>query len=434
VHDVRFGPTVAGHFLERCSRFHVRAAVDGEPVLAHLPNSGRLHELLHPGALVRLAPRPRPDRRTAYDLVLVARPGEAGDGGCDGAERSEPAPAAPASAAPRWAAVDARLPPRLVAAAAARGLLPVLAGHELVAREPKLGTGRADLLFRGPDGLVLVEAKSITLVDGGVALFPDSPTSRGARHLAALAARRDLRRLVVFVVGRDDARVVRPNTPVDRAFGAAFRAALRAGVEAAGLRCGVDPEGLTALARIPVETYDPSAPVSPLPDHVRAGLRLLVVGLNPGHYSAWHRGYFARPGNRFWPAMRAARIVPTWAGPGSEAWCCRTLGIGFTDVVKRPTRSIEELAPTEWAVGAERLRELVRRYRPRAVLFVGLHGARAVLGRAVEPGRAAVELEGSAVFVLPSTSGRQATYRSNAIAAAARELARWLASPEGGEP
>lgn len=59
---------------------------------------------------------------------------------------------------------------------------------------------------------------------------------------------------------------------------------------------------------------------------------------------------------------------------------------------------------------------------------------RAVLGRAVEPGRAAVELVGSAVFVLPSTSGRQATYRSNAIAAAARELARWLASPEGGEP
>lgn len=416
VHDVRFGPTVAGTFLERCSRFHVRAAVDGEPVLAHLPNSGRLHELLVPGAPVRLVSRPRAGRRTPYDLVLVARPGPPGP---DPDERNT-------STAPRWASVDARLPPTIVAAAAARGAVPALAGHELVAREPRLGAGRADLLFHGPDGLALVETKSITLVEDGVALFPDSPTSRGARHLAELAARRDLRRLVVFVVGRDDARVVRPNTPADPAFGTAFRHALRGGVEALGLRCEADEAGIRVLGTIPVETYDPTAPVAPLPDHVRPGLRLLVVGLNPGHYSAWHRSYFARPGNRFWPAMRAAGLVPGWAGPGSEAWCCRTLGIGFTDVVKRPTRSIEELEPAEWTAGAERLRELVRRLKPETVAFVGLRGARAVLGRRVGPGPQSASLEGAAVVVLPSTSGRQAAYRGREILAAARGLAHRL--------
>jgi TDG/mug DNA glycosylase family protein len=157
------------------------------------------------------------------------------------------------------------------------------------------------------------------------------------------------------------------------------------------------------------------------------------VGLNPGHYSAWHRSYFARPGNRFWPAMRAAGLVPGWAGPGSEAWCCRALGIGFTDVVKRPSRSIDELDPAEWAAGAERLRELVARLRPGAVAFVGLRGARVVLGRPVAPGPQSILLEGAAVFVLPSTSGRQAAYRGRAIVAAARELARWLGGPAATE-
>lgn len=424
MHDVRFGPTLAGTFLERCSRFHVRAAVDGEPVLAHLPNSGRLHELLIPGVAVRLAPRSRPGRRTPFDLLLVARPEPTSAEGC-----GEPvSKASNQNQPPRWAAVDARLPPAIVAAAVARGVIPALAGHDLVAREPRLGTGRADLLFRGPEGLAIVETKSITLVDAGVALFPDSPTSRGARHLVELAGRRDARRLVVFVVQRDDALVVRPNSPVDPAFGAAFRRALRAGVTPVGLRCAVDEAGLTVTGTIPVETYDPTAPVAPLPDHLRPGLRLLVVGLNPGHFSAWHRSYFARPGNRFWPAIRAAGLVPPWAGPGSEAWCCRSLGIGFTDVVKRPTHSIDEIAPVEWAAGAERLRELIRRHEPGAVAFVGLEGARAVLGRGVRLGPQASTLAGVPVFVLPSTSGRQAAYRAADIVRAARELARWLAT------
>ncbi|HWP64185.1 MAG TPA: DNA/RNA nuclease SfsA [Candidatus Binatia bacterium] len=461
--DVEFGPTVAGVFLERLSRFHVRVAVGDETVLAHLPNSGRLHELLVPGAAVRLARRERPGRLTAFDLVLVARPGSSATAGAvapgsewraeavdrakaaatgedlaqDSArevrragavDRAEPAPSESPQPRPTiaWAAVDARLPPRIVAAAAARGAIPCLDGYELVAREPRLGGGRADLLVRGPGGLALVETKSITLVEDGVALFPDSPTSRGARHLAELAARRDLRRLVVFVVQRDDARVVRPNTPADPVFGAAFRRALEAGVEVLGLRCRADEAGIRVLDTVPVETYDPAAAVAPLPDHLRPGLRLLVVGLNPGHYSAWHRSYFARPGNRFWPAMRAAGIVPPTAGPGSEAWLCRTRRIGFTDVVKRPTRSIDELDPAEWAAGAERVRQLVARFRPGAVAFVGLRGARAVLGPGIEPGPQSGSLGGVPVFVLPSTSGRQAAYRPREIVAAAREFARWL--------
>ncbi len=377
-------------------------------------------------------PLPRPGlRRRRADPRPPAELGPT-----SGAPRARrPGPLArPTRTTTRWAAVDARLPPRVVAGAVLRGAIAALADHELVAREPRLGEGRADLLFRGPTGLVVVETKSITLVEDGVALFPDSPTSRGARHLAELAVRRDLRRLVVFVVGRDDARVVRPNTPADPAFGAAFRRALEAGVEPVGLRCRVAEDGIRVLEAIPVETYAPSAPVAPLPDHLRPGLRLLIVGLNPGHYSAWHRMYFARPGNRFWPALRAAGLVPPTAGPGSEAWLCRELGIGFTDVVKRPTHSIEELDPAEWAAGAERVRELLRRLRPAAVAFVGLRGARAVLERPVRPGAQSTRLEGVRVFVLPSTSGRQAAYRRREILAAMRELARWLPEPPPGPP
>lgn len=405
--DVRFGDLVGGRFLRRPNRFVAEVEVDGRRALAHVPNAGRLRELLAPGVEARLAPQGG-DRRTAFDLVLVRiPPEERGPGGGE------------------WACVDSRLPPRVLAAAIARGAVPELEGGRVVRTEPRLGAGRADLLVAGPGWEAVVETKSITLVRAGAGLFPDSPSVRGARHASELAAERGRRRLLAFVVQRPDARAVRVNEPADPAFAAAVRLAERRGVGLLAGVCDVGPEGISWRGSVPMERYHADAPVPTLPDHVRPGLRLLVCGMNPGRYSAWYGMYFARPGNLFWPAMRAAGLVPAASGPGEEAWLCRELGIGFTDVVKRPTGGIDEITEPEWREGAERLRALLRRFRPGAVCFVGLRGARAVLGPGTRPGPQP-PLEGVPCFVVPATSGRQAAYPRREVRAWFRALARWL--------
>jgi sugar fermentation stimulation protein len=398
---------VEGRFLARPVRFLAEGEVDGRPVLVHLPNAGRLRELLRPGVPVLLAPRPG-RAGTPFDLTLVRiPPEEAGPGG-------------------EWACVDARLPPRLLAAAIARGAVPGLEGGRVARLEPSLPRGRADLLVSGPWGEAVVEAKSVTLVRAGAGLFPDSPTERGARHALALAAERGRRRVLAFVVQRPDARALRVNEPADPAFAAASRAALRAGVELVAGACDVGPKGMAWRGTVPVEWFRPGARSEPLPDHVRPGLRLLVCGMNPGAYSAWYGMYFARPGNLFWPAMRAAGLVPRASGPGDEAWLCRTRGIGFTDVVKRPTESVDRVSRAEWEEGARRLRELVQRVGPAAVCFVGLRGARAVLGPGAAPGPHPDPLAGSPCFVVPATSRRQAAYGKREVYRWFRALAAWL--------
>ncbi len=395
--DVTFPPLVPGTLVRRLSRFHAEVETGTGTALAHVPSTGRLREVLVPGNAVLLAPR-RGRRVTAYDLLLARVPKEEGK--------------------PGWACLDSRLPPLLVLRALRRGAIPGLEGYELAAREPRLGRRRADLLLAGPGGEALVEVKSITLVRRGAGLFPDCPTLRAREQVLALQSARG-RRLLLFVVQRADADAVRVNEPADPAFALAVRRAAERGVEVAAGRCRVEREGMRWLSLVPLERFRPGLPVSPLPDYVRPGLRLLVVGTSPSPYSAWYGMYFARPGNRFWPAARAAGLVPAAAGPGDELYLCREQGIGFTDVIKRPHARVAEIGPREWEEGATRLRGLVRRYRPGAVCFVGLAGARAVLGPDVVPGPWPAGLEGAPAFVLPSTSGRQATY-------GAGEIRRWL--------
>lgn len=219
--------------------------------MAHLPNSGRLGELLVPGYRAYLAaagqraraevpfPWPPPGgagaeaRRTPYDLVLVEVGG-------------------------LLVSCDARLPPLLLAEALALGHLPHalgLAGSIPVLREPALGDGRADLTLAGPGGEVIVETKSITLVEAGVGLFPDAPTERGTHHARKLAGRVAAgkgRAALAFVVQRPDAQAVSPHDRADPAFGQALREAADAGVEVLAFRCTVTRERIRIAGAIPV--------------------------------------------------------------------------------------------------------------------------------------------------------------------------------------
>lgn len=224
-------PLVEGLFVERLNRFAVAVAVEGEVRRAHLPNSGRLRELLVPGAPVLLAPRPGPGRRTPYDLALVRQ----------GAE---------------WVSVDARLPNRLFREALEGGRLPEWKGAELLRAEVRHGGSRLDFLLEGPGPGVRtwVEVKSVTLVQEGYGLFPDAVTARGARHLEELetALAQGDRAAVVFVVQRGDARAFRPHWEADPHFARRLAEVAQRGVQVLAYRCRVSPEEVHIAEALPV--------------------------------------------------------------------------------------------------------------------------------------------------------------------------------------
>jgi sugar fermentation stimulation protein A len=143
---------------------------------------------------------------------------------------------------------------RLFEHAIARGTVPGLRGAQVIRREVAHGRSRFDFLLRHRGRPVLVEVKSVGLVERGRALFPDAPTARGARHLRELAAhaRRGGAALLAFVVQRPDAVSVHPHRHLDPAFAEALVEARRAGVRLLGLACRLDTRRARIVGRLPV--------------------------------------------------------------------------------------------------------------------------------------------------------------------------------------
>lgn len=153
-------------------------------------------------------------------------------------------------------------------------------------------------------------------------------------------------------------------------------------------------------------------------------LKVLFCGINPGLYSAATGNHFARPGNRFWPALHAGGFTPRRFWPW-EKDLLLAQGYGVTNLVRRATASAEELAPAELIAGRRRLAAKVRRYRPRVVAFLGMGAYRHAFAQPKAPlGEQPVRFEGARVWVLPSPSGLNANYQMGALVALLRELHR----------
>lgn len=153
-----------------------------------------------------------------------------------------------------------------------------------------------------------------------------------------------------------------------------------------------------------------------LADTVGPGLRLLVSGLNPSLHAADAGVGYAGPGNRFWPALAEAGLLPP--GADRDPWRLLADGrIGMTDLVKRATPRASELTTAEYRAGVGRLDRLCTLLRPEAVVLVGLAGWRAGADRAATPGWQERRLGPSPVYVMPSTSGLNAgTSRADLVA------------------
>jgi TDG/mug DNA glycosylase family protein len=151
-----------------------------------------------------------------------------------------------------------------------------------------------------------------------------------------------------------------------------------------------------------------------LADTVGPDMQVLVCGLNPSIYAADAGAGYARPGNRFWPAAMAAGLVSRDRDPTHAFNHHR---VGMTDLVKRATVAASELTRDEYRLGAERVRAMVEWLRPAAVCFVGLAGYRAAVDRKAVAGWQAELFGGAPVYVMPSTSGLNATTGLEALAA-----------------
>jgi double-stranded uracil-DNA glycosylase len=166
-----------------------------------------------------------------------------------------------------------------------------------------------------------------------------------------------------------------------------------------------------------------SAPLEPIDDLVRPGVRLLLVGINPGVRSARCNAHFAGPGNRFWPALHLAGITPERLGPERQA-ALLDLGVGITNLAARPSARADELTAAELRAGAAALEVRVAALRPRVVAVLGLTAYRIAFGdRHATAGRQPEPLAGAARFLLPNPSGLNAHVQLPEHAAGLREVA-----------
>lgn len=170
-------------------------------------------------------------------------------------------------------------------------------------------------------------------------------------------------------------------------------------------------------------------PGTTLPDYLKPGLDIVLVGINPGAYSVRAGHYYAGPGNRFWNAANRAGLFGELLGPETDARVLE-FGIGLTDVVKRPTPTARDLRAVDYRRWAPALKEKISRFQPRIVCFQGIGGFRNYLrygeGLPALPrprlGRQPRALESSVVFLVPSPSGLNTGYSFQDLVGCYRRL------------
>jgi len=161
-----------------------------------------------------------------------------------------------------------------------------------------------------------------------------------------------------------------------------------------------------------------------VPDVIGPDLRVLFCGINPGLYTAAVGHHFARPGNRFWPALHLSGFTDRLLSPFAESELL-PLGLGVTNVVARATAAASELSKDDFIKGGKRLRAKVRRYHPRVIAVLGVGAYReafahpkAVIGEQPEG------IGEARVWVLPNPSGLNANYQLPDLVKLFQELRR----------
>lgn len=221
---IHYRDTFPGVFVRRVNRFVAEVLIDGKVTPVHVKNTGRLRELLVPEARVTLQRAPGPERKTAYDLISVFKPGLG------------------------WVNIDSLAPNELM-----KQYLMSL-HYDVVRPEYTFGDSRFDFYMESRGTKYLTEVKGCTLAADrkrGIGLFPDAPTERGLKHLKELAAAagEGYHCQIAFVIQMNGIRRVLPNDDTQPAFGQALEMAAKAGVQVVSYGCRVEADSIRITER-----------------------------------------------------------------------------------------------------------------------------------------------------------------------------------------
>ncbi|MFA1819969.1 DNA/RNA nuclease SfsA [Virgibacillus oceani] len=227
---MKYGKMVHGILKRRMNRFIAEVSVDGITESVHIKNTGRLKELLKPGADVLLEFSDNPNRKTKYSLIAAGKNG-------------------------KWVNTDSQAPNTVVFEALKNGDIPEFRELQLVKREITYGASRFDIYFEKGEKKGFIEVKGVTLEQNGIAMFPDAPTARGTKHILELikAAREGYTAAIFFLVQMKGCRTFIPHAEMDAAFADAVHKASREGVQILAYDCIVKENELVLDQPIPVE-------------------------------------------------------------------------------------------------------------------------------------------------------------------------------------
>lgn len=218
-----------GEFSRKLNRFVAEVFIDGQLEKVHIKNTGRLIEVLKPGATVALEPSNNPKRVTRYSIIA--------------AKKEE-----------KWVNIDSQVPNSVVYEALKKGKLMQFVGVTDIKREVRYESSRFDLFYYRDKIPGFIEVKGVTLEQDGVAMFPDAPTSRGTRHVNTLIQAKDegFEATILFIVQMGGCHLFTPYKDMDIAFYQMLKEAAVKGVQLLAYDCEVTESTIQLNNQIPI--------------------------------------------------------------------------------------------------------------------------------------------------------------------------------------
>ncbi|NET33382.1 MAG: DNA/RNA nuclease SfsA [Cyanothece sp. SIO1E1] len=227
-----YPPLYPGSLRKRYKRFLADIKLDsGEVITAHCPNTGPMTGVCQVGSRVQVSRSDNPNRKLAYTWEMI----EVHD------------------AQPTWVGVNTALPNQVIKSALEARIFPELGNYRQIRKEVPYGQdqkSRVDFMLTidDPESPIYVEVKNTTWVQGQLALFPDTVTTRGQKHLRELTALRpEARAVMLYFINRGDCPYFAPGDGADPTYGELLRQAIAAGLEVLPCRFEVTPTGIRYL-------------------------------------------------------------------------------------------------------------------------------------------------------------------------------------------
>jgi sugar fermentation stimulation protein A len=222
-----YPPLKSGTLLRRYKRFFADVKLDdGTEVTAHCPNTGPMTDVCQIGERVMLSTSDNPRRKLAYTWELISLDGV-------------------------WVGVNTGLPNKVIKTALERKLFPALGDYDTVRSEVVYGEdkrSRVDFLLTGGDRSIYVEVKNTTWTIGDRAIFPDTETTRGQKHLRELTLLMpESRSVMLYFINRSDVKTFSPGDTKDPVYGQLLRAGIDRGLEVLPCRFEITPQGIEYL-------------------------------------------------------------------------------------------------------------------------------------------------------------------------------------------